>query len=461
MNTATRNLSRRAFLKRGACAALGTTGLLSTLAQLRVLAAGVSGQSAFSVSSGDYKALVCVFLYGGNDANNLIVPYEQQAYDNYARSRSILALPRSDVLPISPLGGGNYAFHPAATGLQTLFAERRLAVLANVGTLIAPVTRAEYRSGSAALPAQLFSHSDQSVQWQMALPDSSRKIGWGGRVADLMASLNENEQISMAVSLAGINTWQAGNQTVVYPVSHDGVVGIDMLEREWVDPVRKDAFTGLLELERRNLFERSIAGSTSRTIENNRLIAAALDQTPPPVTPFPETELGRQLRMIARLARIGPTLGFRRQIFFASMGGWDTHDGQIDAHSELVGELAAAFLAFNRATVEYGIEDKATVFTASDFGRTFSTNGKGSDHGWGNHHLVMGGAVQGGRIFGRFPELIVNGPDDTGQGRWIPTTSVDQYSATLARWFGVDASNLPELFPNIGNFASSDLGFMS
>lgn len=461
MDPHTSSLSRRAFMRRGACAALGTTGLLSTLAQLRVMAASVAQQSAMAVPAGDYKALVCVFLYGGNDANNLLIPYELGAYNDYARARSILALPRDTLLPITPLRGGSHALHPAAAGLGTLFQEGRLAVLANVGTLIAPVTQRDYLRGSAALPPQLFSHSDQSVQWQVALPDAVRRTGWGGRVADLMVALNENQQVSMAISLAGINSWQIGNQTVQYQVTSSGPARIDMITADWATPARRDAFLDLLALERRNLFEQSIAAATQRTILNEREISAALAAAPEPTTPFADTDLGRQLRMIARLARIGPSLGFRRQIFFAGLGGWDTHDDQLDAQADLIGELSQGMHAFYRATVEYGMAEQVTLFTASDFGRTYSTNGKGSDHGWGNHHLIVGGAVRGGDLYGQVPQLVVDGPDDTGQGRWIPTTSVDQYAATLARWFGVAESNLPELFPNLGNFATGNLGFLT
>lgn len=460
MNSFSRNLSRRAFFRHGACAALGTTGLLSTLAQLRVLAASVAQQGELAVPASEYKALVCVFLYGGNDANNLLIPYQQQAYNNYAQSRSILALPRGQLLPITPLNGGSYALHPAAAPLQALFQQRRLAVLANVGTLIAPVTKADYESGTAALPAQLFSHSDQSVQWQAALPDNPRKLGWGGRVADLLTALNESNEISMSISLAGINTWQNGNATIQYQMSGEGAVGIDMLSQDWVPQVRKDTFTGLLDLERQNLFEQTIATNTKRAIANERLVNAALAAVPEPTVAFADTELGRQLRMISRLIKAGPALGFRRQIFFASLGGWDTHDAQLTAQTELLTEFSQALASFHQATVDYGMANQVTTFTASDFGRTFTTNGKGSDHGWGNHHLIIGGAVQGGRIYGTMPDLVVDGPNDTGYGRWIPSTSVDQYSATLARWFGVSDSELPNIFPNIGNFATHDLGFM-
>lgn len=461
MSTHSRNLSRRAFLRRGACAALGTTGLLSTLAQLRMVAAGVAQQSDLAVPASEYKALVCVFLYGGNDANNLVIPYQQQAYNNYAQARSILAIPRTSLLPISPLGGESLALHPAAAPLQTLFQQQRLAILANVGTLIAPVTKAEYRAGTTALPAQLFSHSDQSVQWQACLPDNPRKLGWGGRLADLITAMNENDQISMSISLAGINTWQTGLDTIQYQMSREGAVGINFLSQDWVPQVRKDAFTGLLDMERQNLFEQTLATNTKRSIENERLVNAALAAVPAPTVEFGDDELGNQLRMIARMIAAGPGLGFRRQIFFASLGGWDTHDAQLTAHTELLGEFSQALASFQQAMDGYGMTDRVTTFTASDFGRTFTSNGKGSDHGWGNHHFILGGAVRGGRVYGSWPQLVVDGPDDTGYGRWIPTTSVDQYSATLARWFGVSDSELPTIFPNIGNFATRTLDFMA
>jgi len=455
------NLSRRAFLRRGACAALGTTGLLSTLAQLRVLAAGTAATSNLAVPASEYKALVCVFLYGGNDANNLLIPYQQQAYNAYAQSRSILALPRASLLPISPLGGGSYGLHPSAASLQRLFQSRRLAFLANVGTLIAPVTKAQYESGGAALPSQLFSHSDQSVQWQAALADNPRKLGWGGRMADMLTAFNETPGISMSMSLAGVNTWQNGGSTVQYQVSRDGAVSVDFLDEDWIPDLQKNSFTSLLDLERRNLFEQTLSGNTRRMIDNAQLLNASLAAVPATTAPFGDTELGRQLRMISRLIQAGPSLGFRRQIFFASIGGWDTHDAQIQAHAGLLTEFGNALEAFDQQLNTAGMGGQVTTFTASDFGRTFTTNGKGSDHGWGNHHIIMGGAVRGGELYGSFPQLVVDGPDDTGYGRWIPSTSVDQYSATLARWFGVPDSELPTLFPNIGNFGTRDLGFMT
>lgn len=449
-------LSRRRFLRAGACAALGSTGLVSALAQLRSIAAGVAAAGEAS----DYKALVCVFLYGGNDANNLLVPRDETAYGAYARSRSILALPREDLLALPSGTGGAYAFHPAATGLRDLYAEGRLAVLANVGTLVAPVTKKEYLNGSAALPSQLFSHNDQSMQWQAALADTSRRSGWGGRVADLLQALNANQEVSMSISLAGTNTWQVGRETVQYQVTDKGPVAINAVSASWADAYRKGAFKDLMDLERRNLLEDAIAGATRRTVLNDRLLSGALSLVPTPTAPFDKDGLGPQLRMIARLAKAGPSLGFRRQIFFASLGGWDTHDTQLTPHAGLLGGLSRSFVAFQKALVEFGIADSVTLFTASDFGRTFTTNGKGSDHGWGSHHLILGGAVRGGQIYGRMPELAVGGPDDAGQGRWIPTTSVDQYSAALARWFGASSTDLPTVFPNLPRFEAAPLGFL-
>jgi uncharacterized protein (DUF1501 family) len=454
-------ISRRAFMRQGVCAALGATGLLSTIASLRMVNAATSLQSALE-GPGDYRALVCLFLYGGNDANNMLVPVDAETYAAYAAARQVLALPRDLLLPISPRtpDGRSYALHPAMTGLQELFGSGKLAILANVGTLVAPVTRAQYRAGTVALPRQLFSHNDQSVQWQTSLPDQTSRTGWGGRVADLVQALNSNERLSMSISLAGTNQWQVGANVSQYQVTSSGSITLSGMTGSTNNVTRANAIRSLIAMEKRNLFELAYSDTLNRAIDNDVVLRAALDSTPAPTTVFPTSSLAQQLRMIARLVKAGPGLGFRRQIFFASVGGYDTHGDQLTAHTNLFTDLSASMTAFYNATVEYGVENSVTLFTASDFGRTCATNGEGSDHGWGNHQLILGGAVRGGDLYGAFPQLVINGADDTGKGRWIPTTSVDEYSATLARWFGVAESDLSLILPNLPRFARPNLGFM-
>jgi uncharacterized protein (DUF1501 family) len=304
------------------------------------------------------------------------------------------------------------------------------------------------------------------VQWQSSIPDLPFLTGWGGRLADLTNAFNENNEISMSISLAGQNSFQVGSVIAPFTVNTEGPEALGAMEGI-EGAVRKQALTDLLSPTDANLLQTAFGLTTNRAIANSDLLSGILGNTPPFATVFPNSELGQQLRMIAWLINVAPQLGLKRQIFFANLGGWDLHDSQVDlqnttggAHAELLGDLSASLSAFQSTMVEMGQQNNVTAFTASDFGRTYNTNGDGSDHGWGNHQIIMGGAVQGGDIYGTIPDLTVEGPNDTGRGRWIPTTSVDEYSATLARWFGVSGSDIPLILPNIGRFANPDLGFM-
>ncbi|MEO6993640.1 MAG: DUF1501 domain-containing protein [Lacunisphaera sp.] len=464
-------LSRRKFIG-SCCAAVGATGLLSTLAQLRLIGAAVESGPAPTLPPGarpDYKALVCLFLAGGNDANNLIIPYDPAGYATYAQGRGALALPREDLLALTRRlsDGRDFALHPATPELRDLFTQGRLAVLANVGTLVVPTTRAQFQAKSVPLPNALFSHNDQQVQWQSSLPDSKLfTTGWGGRLADLTTAFNENNTISMSISLAGQNSFQVGKAVTQYAVSPNGAVQPNNTGGN-VGALRVKARRELLKADDRNLFETAFAGLTNDAVSDSSLLASVLGKDAPFKTEFPKSTLGQQLRMIARLAASAPSLGLRRQIFFARIGGWDLHDHQVvagasatGAHAKLLADVSQSLAAFAKTTDELGLADQITTFTASDFGRTWTTNGDGSDHGWGSHHLVMGGAVKGGDIYGRMPDFALNGPDDTGRGRWIPTTSVDEYNATLATWFGVKDTDLRVVLPNIGRFAKPNLGFL-
>jgi uncharacterized protein (DUF1501 family) len=290
------------------------------------------------------------------------------------------------------------------------------------------------------------------------VPDQISKTGWGGRLGDVLKSLNGDSKISLCISIAGTNTFEVGNTVIPYTVSPNGSVGLAGFDGSANANVRLQAFKDLLALPHNNLFEQAFSDTVSRSIAANELLTSALAGVPALQTAFPATSLSNQLRMVARLIAARTNLGMQRQIFFCSVGGYDTHGDQLNGQANLLTELSQALNAFYAATNELGVSQDVTTFTASDFGRTFPTNGTGSDHGWGSHQFVLGGAVQGGRLFGTFPTLAVNGPDDTGQGRWIPTTSVDEMSATLATWFGVSASDLPSVLPNIGRFAHPNLG---
>ena len=456
--------TRRQFLRQSTCAAVGMTALANTVFDLRRIAAAAPLE--------DYRALVCVFLYGGNDANNVLVPTLAGDYAQYAAARGQLALPQSALLQLHPLAAvpgdaREWGLHPSLPRVRDLFAAGRLAVVGNVGPLVAPLTRTEFLNGGAAVPPQLFSHSDQTVHWQTSIPDQPTRTGWGGRTADLLRALNDEARISMSVSVAGTNTFQVGNVVTQYQVSPEGAVGLTSYvpAEDGLDPASV-ALRRMLARSYGNLFERGHRDIVKRALDNEQLLGASLDAAPTLQTVFPQTDLGLQLQMIARLISVRETLGLRRQIFFCAAQGYDTHGGQVGetplvgAHAGLLGELDGALGAFDAAMTELHVADRVTAFTASDFGRAYLSNGDGCDHGWGGHHFVTGGAVRGGQFYGQLPTLAINGPEDAGEGRWIPTTSVDEYAATLARWFGVAESDLPVVLPNLGRFARPDLGFM-
>ncbi len=470
-------VTRREFLGSACCAAVGATGLLSALSSLRLMGAvaspgnGPQTPSRSGAIAGDYKALVCLFLNGGNDANNLIIP-TGSGYAAYATARSNLAIPQDRALAISPKtsDGRTWGLHPAVTELHSLFNNGKAALIGNVGTLVYPTTKAQYTARSVPLPPQLFSHSDQQVQWQHSVPDKPTQTGWGGRIADLLNAFNSSEQISMSISLAGKNTFQVGNNVAQYAIGTGGASTLSgsTSSATSLDGIRFRAQKDLFGQANASLLETAFGATTGDAIVSADLLNTVLASSPAIATAFPNTTAGNQLRMAARLIAASPTLGLKRQVFFVQLGGWDTHAAQLanaapttGAHAGLLDQISKAVDAFYKATVELGVANQVTTFTASDFGRTYIPNAGGTDHGWGNHQLIMGGAVQGGDIYGTMPSLTVGAHDDTGRGRWIPSTSVDEYSATLARWFGVSDTNLPVVLPNLGRFAKPNLGFMA
>jgi len=472
MNQNSQGISRRQFVGQAACAGLGLSGVLSTLGTLRLFNATLSAQGVPGPDD-DYRALVCLFLYGGNDGNNVLVPMDTTGYNAYARDRGILALPRESLRPLTfPEGDGReFGLHPSLGRLQGIFNAGNAALVANVGTLVAPITKADYQAGGAAIPPYLFSHNDQQVQWQTSVPDSPKKVGWGGRMADLLKALNGSSQISMNISLAGTNFFQVGNEVFQYHVGPGGSIGLGQYQETW-SPVREQyaATREVLGRSYGHVFEQEYADILNRAISNDTLLKAQLASVPNFNPEFagstnPQgqiSSIGAQLKMILRLIVARRALGMKRQIFFAALGGFDTHDDQLNDHAVLLGQLSNAMADFHNATVGQGIGDKVTLFTASDFNRTYNSNGKGSDHAWGNHQVVTGGAVRGGRLYGEIPRLEINGPDDTGsRGSWIPKISTDEFAATLALWFGVSPGDLPMVLPNIGRFSQPNLGFMN
>ena len=474
----TPDLSRRKFLG-ACCASVGATGLLSTLAQLRLMGAVASPDNGpvspprAAAPQPDYKALVCLFLAGGNDANTLVIPTDTANYAAYAAGRGALALPQNAVLPITPRtnDGRTWGIHPAMTELRNLFTSGQFAVLANVGTLAYPMTKAQYTSGSVPRPSQLFSHNDQQVEWQSSIADKPFVTGWGGRLADLTNAFNANNRISMSITLNGQNSFQVGKSIDQYAVGTGGAIALTGTGTGTsVNGLRTAALNDALAMQNGNLFETAFGGVTTGALGASSLVSSVITGASPFTALFNAANnsgLAQQLHMVARLVNAQQSLNLKRQIFFVRVGGFDLHDNQVTAgattsgaHANLLRDISRSLDAFNNALTQIGAQNQVTTFTSSDFGRTYNTNGDGSDHGWGSHHFLMGGAVQGGDIYGKMPTFAIDGPDDTGRGRWIPTTSVDQYAGTLAKWFGVSATDMPVVLPNLGRFASSDLGFM-
>ena len=464
-------ISRRAFLQRSA--QLSAMGAASSYA---LGLTGIGEAAAFS-SATDYKALVCVFLYGGNDQANTLIPYDSENYTRYRAIRGEASAGTGIGLQRDELGATllnqpadqvltddiRYALAPSMPRMKQLFDSGRMAPLLNVGPLVTPLTRAQYESADITRyprPPKLFSHNDQQSTWQSSQPEGSSS-GWGGRMGDLAQSGNTNSMFT-AINAAGNAVFLSGDRVAPFQVTERGAIEINGLGR-WIYGSRDcgEALQQLVTRHTSNVFQTDYAQTMARSIEYGSFINSALE-TASVSTPFDqESSLAAQLQLVARMIASRDQLGVKRQVFMVQLGGFDHHDGLNEVHRQKLAELDTALDAFYRATVELGVANGVTTFTASDFGRTLSSNGDGSDHGWGSHHFIVGGAVNGGRFYGTAPSVSVESDDQVGQGRLLPSTSVDQYSATLARWFGVSASELPSVAPNIGRFATSDLGFMA
>lgn len=411
----------------------------------------------------DYKALVCVFLFGGNDSFNMVVPRSTAEYDVYAAARQNLAVARDVLLPIQPLtnDGAQYGLHPGMPGIRDLFEAGRAAVIANVGPLIQPTTRDQYLNRTVPVPPQLFSHNDQQDQWHTLRGRAGIPTGWAGRIADALASETGAQQIALNISLNGSTPFQAGASTLPYTIGTMGAPVYFGMTTAPEDRDRRAAFEALLGQNWPSIFARAFARVNRRALDTADVVNAALASAPTLTTPFPSPRLAQQLAMVARLIAVRDELEMSRQIFFVAAGGFDTHDNQVSDQPNLLTDVSASIAAFHAATVELGVANQVTTFTQSDFGRTLTSNGDGTDHGWGGHQLVVGDAVHGRDIIGRMPRLEIGGPDDVGAGRIIPTISVDQFAATLAKWFGVADAELNAIAPNLSNFTQRDLGFLT
>jgi uncharacterized protein (DUF1501 family) len=472
--------TRRAFLRRST-----QLGLAGTALPFALNLAAMGEAAAFTAT--DYKALVCVFMNGGNDYANTVVTYDDDSYNRYATIRGGsgqagggIAIPKADLTatllnPTAPLAAGRqYAMHPAMTGMANLFNTGKAAVQLNVGPLIVPLTRTQYNSSNRALypiPPKLFSHNDQQSVWQSSSPEGST-VGWGGNLGDLALSSNTNSLFT-CISITGNAVFLSGDSALSYQVSTGGAIAINGVKNNvYGSTAVRTALTSLIQQASPQVLENEYNRVTTRAVTAESQITSGLAGVTL-ATAFPtNNSLADQLKMVARLIGARSTLGSRRQVFMVSLGGFDLHDNLISQQPTLMKRVSDAMTAFYDATVELGVADKVTAFTASDFGRTLNSNGDGSDHGWGSHHFMVGGAVKGKAFYGKAPPVSnTNSTTDTadqwhvGQGRLLPSTSVDQYAGTLAKWFGVANTELAGVLPNLSHFGGADyptdLGFMA
>ena len=444
--------SRRSFLR--------SAGALATVAGFNRFAT----MNALAQSAGDYKALVCIFMFGGNDSHNMVIPQTGANFTAYKSIRGNLALPGNDakVLPISTADGTAYGLNDGLAAIHPLWAQRKLAAVANVGMLAQPTTRAQYLAGTATVPTNLFSHSDQVLSMQSGNANGSGGTGWAGRIADAVQPMNGASSFPAAISMSGSALFCTGN--IVQSASL--IPGFDLSPSgmsTWpasATAARQQALQEILTMNSGLTLVQAANKVRQDAITLNGLLKN-VSSGPAFTTQFPQTGIGRQMQQVAQIIQLRASTGMSRQVFFCSLGGFDTHSAQSWEQWDLFKQIAAAMNAFYNATGEMGLADKVTTFTESDFGRTLQPSGTGSDHGWGSHHLVMGGAVNGGNIWGAFPTLALGGPDDSGnRGAMIPTTSIDQYGATMAKWFGVSPAALGQVFPSLPNFTVTDVGFL-
>lgn len=456
-------ISRRSFLGQASCAAVGYTTLFSTLTNLKMLNAAAGFNSSVQ-KSGDYKALVCLLNSGGMDSFNMLIPRGTPEYNQYAATRTNMAIPQNSILPITAASpdGRLYGLHPSLTRTKTLFDQGKVAFVSNVGALVQPMTRQQFYDGTVPAPLGLFSHSDQVQHWQTGIPHSREAVGWGGKIADMLMASNENQNISMSMSLSGSNLFQTGNSSVEFALRPIyGAVGIDGRDQTWIVPEMKmAALNGMMNNTYADIYKKTFTGTVKKAMLGFEELQPILDNPPTWAVPFVNEggdwnpSLNMYFEMVARTIAGRDTLGMNRQIFFIDYGGWDHHDELLNNQANMLDELDKALHQFNAAMEQLGIADCVTTFSISEFSRTLTSNGNGTDHAWGANSFIMGGAVNGQDIYGTYPQLNLDNsnPIMLYNGVLMPTMSCDQYFAELALWFGVPASELATLFPNIGYF---------
>ncbi|MEO1245847.1 MAG: DUF1501 domain-containing protein [Pseudomonadota bacterium] len=458
-------LTRRRFLQHSCSLGVASATVTSSLLTL-----GLARNAAAQAAPG-YRALVCILLAGGNDSYNMLVPTDNDQYDEYSAIRSDLALPQASLLPLpgTTAAGRSYGLHPGMPELRDLYANGDAALIANVGTLLEPFDLQAFEGGTARLPLGLFSHADQINQWQTAVPDARIAQGWGGRAADLLRDVNLANGVSMNISLSGSNVFQNGAEVGEYSIEakDDGAPGVNAYaDGTDFGLLRQRMIDDLLNVRQANLFRREYTQRLRNAIDAQAVFVDAMQTSPELTTVFSTNYFSRALRQIARVIGARNALGASRQTFFVTVGGWDHHDDVVENQAAMLPAISLGLSEFRNALTELAVFDQVTTFTSSDFGRTLTSNGKGSDHGWGGHHIAMGGAVEGGSIYGLYPTLSPSSPLDVGRGVYAPTTSVDEYFAELATWFGVPPSELDQVLPNVRSFYTPEsaippVGFLS
>lgn len=469
-------ITRRRFLGQASCAAIGSTTMLSTIANLGAITT-MSARPHILEDDSDYKAIICILLAGGADSHNMLIPYDVEdnngsysegpEYTAYKTTRTDLTLDHNELSALSTThtNGKKYAVNASMQPIKELFDDEKLSFISNIGTLIQPVNNVtDYENGTKKLPIGLYSHADQIMQWQTSVPQSRSAVGVGGRMADVLNALNGMSQVSMNISLDGKNRFQAGqlyNEYSVRNSSNETNVGFDNLPSWWsragyINQRKNMAIDSMAQQEYLNIFEKTMGNITKQTIETNQVVREAFQKLTPLTTVFSDNPLSGDFKKMAEMIKLRGELGQKRQIFFTTFGGWDHHDDVKGQQNAMLPVLSNGLKELNLALEELGLADKVTTFTISDFARTLTSNGNGSDHGWGGNNMIMGGAVKGGRVFGEYPTL--NNSSDrflVNRGRIIPKISVDEFYAEVAMWFGVDTSNLHYLLPNLCNFYSS------
>ena len=464
-----RNINRRQFLGQASCAALGSTAFLSSVLNMGLINT-LAARPHILQNSGDYKAIVCILLAGGADTHNVLVPTNQTDYDVYAATRGNLALDKNNPAELLELGisngGKTFGVHGGMTRVHDLFTQDKLSFISNIGTLIEPIaSKAEYENNLKKLPLGLYSHSDQIMQWQTSVPQDRSAVGFGGRMADILHDMNTIPNVSMNISLDGKNRFQTGRDYNEYSIgrnTNESNVGFQGLPSWWsnsgaMNDVKNGALNSMVEQQYSNIFHETIGALTKQTSESIEIFQNAFANVVPLSTVFSETNISEDLKKMAEVISVRSKLGANRQIFFTTFGGWDHHDNLNSSQNAMLPQLSNAMGEFQDALTEIGMADDVVTMTISDFSRTLTSNGTGSDHAWGGNQIIMGNAINGGQVFGEFPSLALTGNDlnVSERGRIIPQISVDELYAELALWYGASPNDLDYILPNLCNFYST------